>query len=130
MNSPRPGPTSLPDCEDLPPLDVENMPVNTKGIWPKARLWGPKLGNLEGPVLFLDLDLVIVGSLDGGFCSPSAVFSGVVSTGAAACAKAGVAIAKAATEAVDRMNAFRTRMIRGPLRPEKNVRSEVWRMGF
>ncbi|MBP1860990.1 glycosyl transferase [Rhizobium herbae] len=54
-------------CEDLPPLDVENMPVNTKGIWPKARLWGPKLGSLTGPVLFLDLDLVIVGSLDGFF---------------------------------------------------------------
>ncbi len=54
-------------CEDLPPLDVENMPVRTKGIWPKGRLWGPKLGNLSGPVLFLDLDLVIVGSLDPFF---------------------------------------------------------------
>ncbi|MBP1883879.1 glycosyl transferase [Sinorhizobium mexicanum] len=53
-------------CEDLPPLDVA-MPTNTKGIWPKARLWGPKLGNLTGPVLFLDLDLVIVGSLDSFF---------------------------------------------------------------
>ncbi|MBW9112896.1 glycosyl transferase [Rhizobium cauense] len=54
-------------CEDLPPLDVENMPVRTKGIWPKGRLWGPTLGNLSGPVLFLDLDLVIVGSLDSFF---------------------------------------------------------------
>lgn len=54
-------------CEDLPPLDVENMPVRTKGIWPKARLWGPKLGKLRGPVLFLDLDLVIVRSLDSFF---------------------------------------------------------------
>ncbi|TCN33948.1 glycosyl transferase [Sinorhizobium americanum] len=53
-------------CEDLPPLDVE-MPKNTKGIWPKARLWGPKLGSLQGPVLFLDLDVVIVGSLDSFF---------------------------------------------------------------
>lgn len=53
-------------CEDLPPLDVE-MPVNTRGIWPKARLWGEKLGNLKGPVLFLDLDLVIVSSLDDFF---------------------------------------------------------------
>jgi hypothetical protein len=51
----------------LPPLDIEKMPVKTKGIWPKARLWGPKLGNLSGPVLFLDLDLVIVGSLDSFF---------------------------------------------------------------
>jgi len=53
-------------CEDLPPLDVE-MPVNTRGIWPKARLWGPKLGSLRGPVLYLDLDLVIVASLDAFF---------------------------------------------------------------
>lgn len=53
--------------EDLPHLDIEKMPVKTKGIWPKARLWGPKLGNLSGPVLFLDLDLVIVGSLDAFF---------------------------------------------------------------
>ncbi len=54
-------------CEDLPPLDVAKMPENTKGIWPKARLWGPKLGDLKGPVLFLDLDVVIVGSLDSFF---------------------------------------------------------------
>ncbi len=53
-------------CEDLPPIDVQ-MPVNTKGIWPKSRLWGPRLGSLRGPVLFLDLDLVIVGSLDAFF---------------------------------------------------------------
>ncbi|MFO4987024.1 hypothetical protein RCK87_25115, partial [Salmonella enterica subsp. enterica serovar 1,4,[5],12:i:-] len=53
-------------CEPLPPLDVE-MPTGTKGIWPKARLWGPRLGDLTGPVLFLDLDLVVVGSLDPFF---------------------------------------------------------------
>jgi hypothetical protein len=40
------------------------MPTNTRGIWPKARLWGATLGKLKGPVLFLDLDLVIVSSLD------------------------------------------------------------------
>ncbi|MFA5582213.1 MAG: glycosyl transferase [Paracoccaceae bacterium] len=53
-------------CEPLPPLDVA-MPTNTKGIWPKARLWGHELGSLRGPVLFLDLDLVITGSLDDFF---------------------------------------------------------------
>lgn len=53
-------------CEDLPPIEVE-MPVNTRGIWPKSRLWGPKLGSLKGAVLFLDLDLVIVSSLDPFF---------------------------------------------------------------
>lgn len=54
-------------CEDLPPLSIGEMPKNTPGIWQKSRLWGPKLGNLRGPVLFLDLDLVIVGSLDAFF---------------------------------------------------------------
>lgn len=53
-------------CEDLPPIGV-GMPVNTRGKWQKSRIWGPKLGNLSGPVLFLDLDLVIVGSLDPFF---------------------------------------------------------------
>ena len=53
-------------CEDLPPIDAE-MPVNSKGIWQKSRLWGPRLGTLEGPVLFLDLDVVVVGSLDPFF---------------------------------------------------------------
>jgi hypothetical protein len=53
-------------CEPLPRLDVK-MPVNTKGIWPKARLWGPELADLRGPVLFMDLDLVITGNLDGFF---------------------------------------------------------------
>ncbi|TCQ08686.1 hypothetical protein C8J34_10374 [Rhizobium sp. PP-F2F-G36] len=53
-------------CEDLPELDVV-MPVNSRGIWPKARLWSKTLGNLKGAVLFLDLDLVIVSSLDDFF---------------------------------------------------------------
>jgi len=53
-------------AEPLPPLEVA-MPTGTKGIWPKARLWSPTLGSLTGPVLFMDLDLVVVGSLDGFF---------------------------------------------------------------
>ncbi len=54
------------DCQPLPVLDVA-MPTNTKGIWPKARLWGKTLGTLTGPVLFLDLDLVITGNIDDLF---------------------------------------------------------------
>jgi hypothetical protein len=53
-------------AEPLPPLDV-TLPTGTKGIWPKARLWGERLGGLAGPVLFMDLDLVVVGSLDDFF---------------------------------------------------------------
>jgi hypothetical protein len=52
--------------EPLPPLDVE-MPTGTEGIWPKARLWGRELGPLTGPVLFMDLDMVVTGNLDGFF---------------------------------------------------------------
>jgi hypothetical protein len=37
------------------------------GIWDKSRLWQPTLGGLEGPVLFMDLDLVVTGPLDGFF---------------------------------------------------------------
>jgi len=57
-----------PDIEvrDLPPL-AGPLPVNTPGQWPKSRLWGPELGGLEGPVLFLDLDVVVTGSLDPFF---------------------------------------------------------------
>ncbi len=50
-------------CEELPEIDYE-IPKTKRGIWPKSRLWGAKLGSLSGVVLFLDLDLVITGSLD------------------------------------------------------------------
>ena len=53
-------------CEDLPPIDVA-MPTGTMGKWPKSRLWGPRLGDLTGPVLFMDLDVVVTGSLDDFF---------------------------------------------------------------
>lgn len=52
--------------EPLPTIDFE-LPKTRTGIWPKCRLWNAKLGNLEGPVLFLDLDLVITGSIDAFF---------------------------------------------------------------
>ena len=52
--------------EPLPDLPVA-LPTGTKGIWPKARLWSAELADLTGPVLFMDLDLVITGNLDGFF---------------------------------------------------------------
>ncbi len=51
------------ECQPLPEIDYP-MPVGTSGQWPKSRLWSEKLGNVEGDVLFLDLDVVIVGNLD------------------------------------------------------------------
>lgn len=50
----------------LPPLDFD-LPRTKKGIWPKCRLWNEQLANLTGPVLFLDLDLVITSNLDSFF---------------------------------------------------------------
>ena len=54
------------ECQDLPPSDIV-MPTNTLGKWPKSRLWSAQLGNVTGTVLFLDLDVVVVGSLDDFF---------------------------------------------------------------
>jgi hypothetical protein len=51
---------------DLPPIDIE-MPTGTRGIWPKSRLWGPNLGDLQGPVLYLDLDLMVLRNIDAFF---------------------------------------------------------------
>jgi len=50
-------------CFDLPPMPGK-IPEVSKGQWRKSCLWGPELGDLEGPVLFIDLDVVITGSLD------------------------------------------------------------------
>lgn len=53
-------------CEPLPPLGAP-LPVKSPGIWNKSRLWSAELADLKGPVLFLDLDLLITGSLDSFF---------------------------------------------------------------
>lgn len=42
-------------------------PQNTRGKWRKLALWGPSLEGLQGTALFVDLDSVIVGSLDAYF---------------------------------------------------------------
>lgn len=54
------------ECQPLPPSDIP-MPKNTLGKWPKSRLWNATLGDVTGTVLFLDLDVVIVGGLDDFF---------------------------------------------------------------
>lgn len=55
------------ECFDLPPIPGGKLPVNTPGKWPKSRLWAPALGDLEGNFLFIDLDVLITGSLDPFF---------------------------------------------------------------
>ncbi len=54
------------ETRPLPEIDYE-IPKTRRGIWPKSRLWGPRLADLAGPVLFLDLDIVVTGSLDPFF---------------------------------------------------------------
>jgi hypothetical protein len=53
-------------CLPLPDLGCD-MPKVRQGIWGKSRLWRADLGGLSGPVLFMDLDLVITGNIDGFF---------------------------------------------------------------
>ena len=53
-------------CEQLPPLDAR-LPANSPGIWNKSRLWNAELSDLKGPVLYLDLDVVVTRSLDDFF---------------------------------------------------------------
>ena len=45
----------------LPPMEAE-VPARP-GQWGKSRLWAERLADLEGPFLFLDLDVVILGDL-------------------------------------------------------------------
>ena len=54
------------ECFDLPDMPG-HMPTNTPGQWPKSRLWAPKLADLTGNFLFLDLDLIVTDSLDPFF---------------------------------------------------------------
>ncbi len=57
----------------LPAVPVD--PAQPTSAWPKVGLFQPSLGGLSGPTLFLDLDVVIVDSIDmffdhgpGAFC--------------------------------------------------------------
>jgi len=64
-------PTGLaPDIEHFP-MPVLQVPEPHRNLpWRKVTLFGKPLGDLEGPTLFLDLDIVIVDSLDPFFDHP------------------------------------------------------------
>lgn len=49
----------------LPPIDLP--PSHQWRAWRKISLWQSGLAGLEGDILFLDLDLVVTGSIDGFF---------------------------------------------------------------
>lgn len=54
------------ECFELPPLPCEH-PVRTSGKWKKLVLWSRELHGIQGPLLFVDLDSVIVDNIDGYF---------------------------------------------------------------
>lgn len=58
----------IPEVEirNLPELGCEH-PQRTWGKWPKVALWGAELGGLTGPVLFVDLDSIILRNIDDYF---------------------------------------------------------------
>lgn len=47
----------------LPPIDLP--PSHQWKAWRKISLWQRNLPGLQGPVLFIDLDVVVTGSIDG-----------------------------------------------------------------
>lgn len=53
-------------CRPMPDMGF-TMPRTRRGIWNKARLWMPEVSGITGTVLFMDLDLVVTGSLDPFF---------------------------------------------------------------
>ena len=53
-------------CYPMPELRCPT-PARTRGKWRKVTLWDENLHGLSGPALFVDLDSVIVGDLDGYF---------------------------------------------------------------
>ncbi len=57
-----------PEVRHAPIPDVGvPMPHGVPGKWPKSALWGEELAGLKGPVLFMDLDIVVLRSLDEFF---------------------------------------------------------------
>ncbi len=53
------------EAKPLPPIVLP--PSHEWKAWRKISLWADRVDDLEGDVLFLDLDLVVTGSIDGFF---------------------------------------------------------------
>ena len=57
-------------CLPIPPLNLQLQPGQRDGAWKKLTTFAADLHGLSGTALFLDLDVVIVGALDGFFTQP------------------------------------------------------------
>jgi hypothetical protein len=56
------------ECRPLPVIDLPGVPSFSG--WRKLSSFSPELNDLAGPILFLDLDLVITSNIDGFFTYP------------------------------------------------------------
>jgi len=56
------------ECRPLPEIDLAGAPSYSG--WRKLSSFSPALNDLDGPILFLDLDLVITGNIDAFFDHP------------------------------------------------------------
>lgn len=56
-----------PRVEILPCPTIEAPPPFNNTGWRKLNIWAPRIGDLTGDLLFLDLDVVIVGNIDPFF---------------------------------------------------------------
>ncbi|WP_348688366.1 glycosyltransferase [Acidovorax soli] len=57
-------------CLPIPDLDLNLAPGERDGAWQKLTTFEADLHGLRGTALFMDLDVVVVGSLDGFFEQP------------------------------------------------------------
>lgn len=55
------------ECFPIPEIGLDPADHYTKAVWPKLALFGPSLYDIEGRILFIDLDMIILGSLDDFF---------------------------------------------------------------
>lgn len=55
------------ECFPIPDLDIHLAPGQRDGAWKKLTTFESDLHGLKGTALFLDLDVVIIGSLDDFF---------------------------------------------------------------
>jgi hypothetical protein len=58
------------ECRPIPPLNIQLAPGQRDGAWKKLTTFEADLHGLHGTALFLDLDVVVVGSLDAFFEQP------------------------------------------------------------
>jgi hypothetical protein len=55
----------------IPDIGLTTAQVRAAGVWPKLALYVPDLQGLSGRCLFIDLDMVVLGSLDDFFTYPA-----------------------------------------------------------